>query len=275
MASPVSLPGWRLATLPTPTNQKPSFDRCSNRVRLVGHLGRAEFNWMGGANFSVGNVEEGIIYSPLWPYFLIVVWGSRASLPPPPSLSNWMVRWPRKPSHDSLSPLLLTFRYGKLIQKLLHDNIPILHSLMMNLIWWWCKIASYLFKWSHDIVDWMPCIFIYFQDSKELQRSSQHVYLYALNQCGQEEEDKSKKEMMNVEEFRSKVLPPVTYTEGIPEWMKLRIHSVYVQGVKHPVVIRLYRHLKENWWEFFMLIVLLVISRVALKMRNQYTNQTI
>ena len=32
-----------------------------------------------------------------------------------------------------------------------------------------------------------------------------------------------------------KVLPPVTYTEGIPEWMKLRIHSVYVQGVKHPV----------------------------------------
>jgi len=29
------------------------------------------------------------------------------------------------------------------------------------------------------------------------------------------------------------VLSPVTYTEGIPECTKLRIHSVYVQGVKH------------------------------------------
>ena len=34
---------------------------------------------------------------------------------------------------------------------------------------------------------------------------------------------------------RTKVLPPVTYTEGIPEWMMLRIHSVYVQGVEHSI----------------------------------------
>lgn len=59
---------------------------------------------------------------------------------------------------------------------------------------------------------------------------------------------------------RWKVLPPVTYTEGIPEWMKLRIHSVYVQGVKHPVDVN--RKTSVNFsFSLFSFLVPLVAGR--------------